>query len=234
MPDTDLEKLIDEVELRKLIDGASAAPYRIGHFDPQDDPVARFAENLSHGSGRCWIVFLPEHPRTVGGWDERPAHAVTVCITGNGPTSEANARYIAATPPSVVRGLLDRIRELQALVERLEADFKAVNDQRLEMVERELLREFVTVQSFDDYCQANPDYVPTYGDLVRNYRKKAGKTLQQTAFFMRVDIVALSEVERNKRAPWSVESTVAFADFVGADPDELLKARETAYRKEHP
>jgi hypothetical protein len=61
------------------------------------DPVEMFRNHISHGSGLIWSVWAPNHPKTVG-CHPRPVHAVTTCITGNGPTSEANARLYAAAP----------------------------------------------------------------------------------------------------------------------------------------
>ena len=72
----------------------SAGPAEVGIIDPEQDPVEHFRANLALGSGDVWAVWLPEHPKTMGE-HPRPDHAVLVCITGNGPASEANARFIA-------------------------------------------------------------------------------------------------------------------------------------------
>ena len=72
----------------------SSGPAAVGVIDPSIDPVENFREHISFGSGDIWAVWLPEHPLTAGE-HPRPDHAVLVCITGNGPTSEANARFIA-------------------------------------------------------------------------------------------------------------------------------------------
>lgn len=86
----DTEKL---KELRRLHEAATPGPGDIGIFET-DVAAERVVANLSHGSGPCWLVWLPDHPLTRG---TRPApeHAVTVAITGNGPNSEANARWLA-------------------------------------------------------------------------------------------------------------------------------------------
>ena len=84
--------------LRDLRAGASRGPADVGIYDPDADPVEVFRANLAHGSGDVWTVWLPEHPATVLGAKGRdqPEHAVTAWVTGNGPQSEANARFIAA------------------------------------------------------------------------------------------------------------------------------------------
>jgi len=45
---------------------------------------------VSPGYGAGWSTW--------GDSDPRPVHAVTTCITGNGPTSEANTKLYAAAP----------------------------------------------------------------------------------------------------------------------------------------
>lgn len=55
--------------------------------------VEFFAKNLSFGSGPCHMVYIADHPKSVIGPDpQRPEHVVTLCVTGNGPTSAANAQ----------------------------------------------------------------------------------------------------------------------------------------------
>lgn len=72
-------------------------PWAVAVWDTAKDPVEQFREHLSHGSGPIWGVWCPEHPLTKG-HHPNPEHAVMACLTGNGPTSEANARLIAAAP----------------------------------------------------------------------------------------------------------------------------------------
>jgi hypothetical protein len=72
-------------------------PLRIGVIEENADKW--ISENLSYGSGDVWLVFAPDHPLHVTGADpQRPEHVVTTAITGNGPTSEANAYLYAAAP----------------------------------------------------------------------------------------------------------------------------------------
>jgi hypothetical protein len=76
------------------------------------DPVEMFRNHISHGSGLIWSVWAPNHPKTVG-CHPRPVHAVTTCITGNGPTSEANARLYAAAP-AFAEALADLVKIIEA------------------------------------------------------------------------------------------------------------------------
>ena len=107
---------IDAIESR--LNAATPGPRRLGNYDPDKDPVELFRENLSHGSGPVWLVYAPEHPDTVGGYEERPGHVATVCLTGNGPTSEANAEFIANAPADI-RALIADLRRLRATFNNL-------------------------------------------------------------------------------------------------------------------
>ena len=79
---------------KALFDAASDGPAAWAIFDAEQDPVEQFREYLSFGSGDVSAVWLPEHPRTAGE-HPRPDHAVLACVTGNGPASEANAKFFA-------------------------------------------------------------------------------------------------------------------------------------------
>lgn len=115
-----MERPVTEAHLTAIesrLNAATPAPLRLGMYDPDKDPVEMFRENLSHGSGPVWLVTAPEHPGTIGGWDDRPAHAVTTCITGNGPTSEANAVFYANAPADI-RDLIAEVRALRLMAYR--------------------------------------------------------------------------------------------------------------------
>ena len=109
---------LSAIESRLL--AATPAPGRVAIADPARDPVDLYRENLSHGSGDVYGVMAPEHPGTVDGWAERPEHAVMVCLTGNGPTSRANAEFFAHAAEDV-GALLAEVRRLNALIDRLPA-----------------------------------------------------------------------------------------------------------------
>lgn len=109
---------IDAIEARHK--AATPGPLRLAIADPDRDPVELFRENLSHGSGEVWAVMAPEHPDTVGGWEERPVHAAIVAWTGNGPTSKANAEFIAHAHDDV-GALLAEVRRLQGILNMVPA-----------------------------------------------------------------------------------------------------------------
>lgn len=74
-------------------------------FDAGKEGMKQYmASNIDKGNDR-WFVVHPANQNV------REEHVIT-CTTGNGPTSEANARLIARTP-SDLRYLLDRIAELE-------------------------------------------------------------------------------------------------------------------------
>ena len=106
---------IDAIEAR--LNAATPGPLRLGMYDPDKDPVELFRENLSHGSGPVWLVIAPEHPDTVGGWEDRPEHAAITCLTGNGPLGEANAVFYANAPADI-RDLIAEVRALRLMAYR--------------------------------------------------------------------------------------------------------------------
>lgn len=88
-----VQEFIEQVKAREA--KATKGPLRVGIFDPEKDPVELFREHLSHGDGPIWAVFCPNHPEAKG-TPEKPEFAVLLGITGNGPTSQANADKLAA------------------------------------------------------------------------------------------------------------------------------------------
>lgn len=100
----------EEIEAR--LAAATQGRLRWAIFDPDADPVETFGENLSYGAGDVHAVIALDHPQHVGS-EEKPEHCVTVAITGNGPTSERNADFIANAPADL-RFLLDQNRALRA------------------------------------------------------------------------------------------------------------------------
>lgn len=94
---------------------ASEGPAAVAIYEPGRE-IEHITENLSHGTGNVWTVYLPEHPdsdpprHTPG---EMRANTITVCITGNGPTSQKNAEFIADcfTYKAVIQQALDSIRD---------------------------------------------------------------------------------------------------------------------------
>jgi hypothetical protein len=100
--------MTDTDKLRALASAATPGPWHRGHQPDGRDAVEYFTEIYSYGTpGRVWLACVPVEGKDIN--DE----AKFTAITGNGPTSEANASFIAAASPSVVLGLLDRIEELE-------------------------------------------------------------------------------------------------------------------------
>jgi transcriptional regulator with XRE-family HTH domain len=64
----------------------------------------------------------------------------------------------------------------------------------------------------------------TFGELFREERKRAGKTLGQTAQHLGISLTYLSDVERNQRPPLNPERIRTAAAWFGIDPTELLAA----------
>ena len=63
-----------------------------------------------------------------------------------------------------------------------------------------------------------------FGRLLREYRKRADKTLGQVARKLGVSVVYVSDVERGNRAPFLTPRIVTMARFLQASPVRLLQA----------
>ena len=101
-----------------MLDAATPAPWHFGHDPDGSDPQAYIAEAYSYGPpGRVHLVCVPMPGKNVN--DE----ALFTAITGNGPTSEANSRAIAALRNAAAALLAD-----SAARERAEADRDAWRD----------------------------------------------------------------------------------------------------------
>lgn len=96
-------------ELRRLATEATPGPWTI-HTEEVCSPIVAAMElsKLVHGS-----VFVPVLPMVVG------SNGLATAVTGCGPTSVANAAYIAAASPDVVLALIDRLAEVEKDAARL-------------------------------------------------------------------------------------------------------------------
>jgi transcriptional regulator with XRE-family HTH domain len=65
-----------------------------------------------------------------------------------------------------------------------------------------------------------------FGDLLRQQRRKADKTLGDVARLLGVSVVFLSDVERGNRRPLSNERLIRIAEFLGQDPAPLIEAAD--------
>lgn len=81
----------------KTIDAISKGPYQWGIVPDDEHQKEWLDKHFGFGSGPVHLIGLPQHPKSVVGSDpERPEHMVTLCMTGNGPNSEANCKAIIA------------------------------------------------------------------------------------------------------------------------------------------
>jgi hypothetical protein len=121
-----MASLISRDDLQGLYDLANAAtqePWAIGHSGTQthEEAIAYITDALTKSDRTdLWMVFIG-NPEIEG--DTR-----VVAYTGNGPTSEANARYLANLSPENLRTLVvqiwqyeNEIRRLTRLLEREQA-----------------------------------------------------------------------------------------------------------------
>ena len=77
-----------------------------------DDVVEELAKTARYGTDtNLWCVWLPD-PESEDG------SSLIVCHTGNGPTSEAHARFLSIAPKLVLE-LVAKIREHEATISRL-------------------------------------------------------------------------------------------------------------------
>lgn len=105
-------------------------PLRLGVWPAdwgQEKQVEMFRQSLAFSEGAVWMVIAPEHPQSIGGWEDNPTHAVTTAITGNGPASEANARLYAAAPDLLAMA----IEALDSLEVSVEGDIDYVDKRRV-------------------------------------------------------------------------------------------------------
>jgi transcriptional regulator with XRE-family HTH domain len=63
-----------------------------------------------------------------------------------------------------------------------------------------------------------------FGELLRDTRKKAGKSMLDLARGLDVSVVFISDVERGNRAPFTSEKILKVAELLDVDPEPLLQA----------
>lgn len=66
--------------------------------------------------------------------------------------------------------------------------------------------------------------VMKFGELLREQRKAAGKTLRETADHLQVSVAYLSDVELDRRKPFKAHQVAKLADFFRSDKTSLLQA----------
>ena len=70
-----------------------------------------------------------------------------------------------------------------------------------------------------------------FGDLLRNTRKKAGKSMLDVAQHLGVSVVFVSDVERGNRAPFTPDKILKVAELLEVDPEPLLQGCSRDSRK---
>jgi transcriptional regulator with XRE-family HTH domain len=65
-----------------------------------------------------------------------------------------------------------------------------------------------------------------FGDLLRQQRRKADKTLGDISRLLGVSVVFLSDVERGNRRPLTNERILKIAEFLDLDPTMLMEAAD--------
>ena len=63
-----------------------------------------------------------------------------------------------------------------------------------------------------------------FGNLLRNTRKKAGKSILDVAQHLGVSVVFISDVERGNRAPFTSDKILKVAELLDVDPEPFLQA----------
>jgi hypothetical protein len=114
-------------EWQAVTDAATAGPWTPGHNPPDREPIAYIAEAYSYGPpGTMHLVCVPFEDKPM---DEE---ALFTAITGNGPTSEANARFIALarTAMPLLLAEVARLREREA---QLQDQVLDVLDSRIQL-----------------------------------------------------------------------------------------------------
>jgi hypothetical protein len=98
----------------------------LAKFDSTDqaDQIRQFTENLTHGSGEVWGVVVPINGKAI---DDECAYSA---ITGNGPTSEANAKFYSVARENTLT-LIAQVRALTAEL-RIERGMNAMIDSERE------------------------------------------------------------------------------------------------------
>lgn len=99
-------KVTNLKKLRALAEAATQGALSLGNF-PDPSPtaaVAYFGDMIRKGSGEVWAVVTPMLDGT-----PLEEEALYLAITGNGPTSESNARFIAVANPRTVLALIEAL-----------------------------------------------------------------------------------------------------------------------------
>lgn len=146
-------------DLRALAEAATPGPWGARYFDDGDKAEARrFAVALEMSAGDITyrlIAGAADACQQEGGSEDW----LNLGFMGNGPTSGANAAYIAAASPDVILALLDEIDALRDVAETaLQNTLTAVVRQTNTGSGRAPRGRAIDGAPFDDDC--DPDAIP--------------------------------------------------------------------------
>lgn len=104
-----------DARLRELAMEATPGPWSAHEGDLEGKPASEYVRTLlanreadGTSTGRLFLTLAPNPIDPERGAEVVPA------LTGDGPSAEANAAYIAAASPDVLLGLLDRLAVVEA------------------------------------------------------------------------------------------------------------------------
>lgn len=99
----------DPINIREMLETcerATPGPWTWGVTPDNQDGSKWLSDCFAKGSDNvCWLVVVPDGNAPIGD------KAVVVATTGNGPTSEANSRFLTACSPDRVKRLLLVLRD---------------------------------------------------------------------------------------------------------------------------
>lgn len=98
--------------IEKLAQASTAGPTELCNADPEMDPVEWFSKCLAHSASQTvWCV------NSADGF---------IAVTGNGPNSENNARFIADAR-EIFLALIQEVRVLQERLARRDEELRQAN-----------------------------------------------------------------------------------------------------------
>lgn len=113
MPHSDVDLTDSDLDLlEQCARAASPSPWSLGitPTETMDQAVGWMRAQVQAGVGpQLWMVLLGEWPEGEG-----PEIGVSPAYTGNGPTSEANARHLVAAQPGNMLALIASLRQARA------------------------------------------------------------------------------------------------------------------------
>lgn len=163
----------DLIVLEQAARAASSSPWSLG-VSPTNtvEEAANYIADSARqaGGSQVWFVVIGKWPEGTMG----PERAKIPAYTGNGPTSEANARYLVCVQPSNVLALINALR--QARAEARQARERLDRHKLLTPAQLEQLG--TLADSSDSYAQTADLPMPAWQhveQLQRGLRDMAGK-----------------------------------------------------------